>query len=173
MEGRRAARQRDRVPTDLPCDRGLECVEVGADRCDPAAVERTEHGIAFGVADVGRRQEDTAHAMAVADVAHRVAKRWRERLGGQRAEVLNLLEREVWCLDVGDQRVERTPAGLVECHEVLVQLLTGPEPGEHDLEWRMVLVGESLCDVGDLDRFAHVEHEHLAVATDRPGVDHE
>src|SRR6185437_9684545 len=52
------------------------------------------------------------------------------------------------------------------CKQVLVELLAGPQTRVDDVDWPGHSRHEPTGHVGDPDLLTHVEHEHLAVATD-------
>ena len=73
---------------------------------------------------------------------------------------------------VGNLGMQGPLVQLAGSHEVLVELLAGAQPGEHDLDF-LPARDHALGDVGDLHRLAHVEHQHVAVAADGAGLDDE
>jgi hypothetical protein len=74
---------------------------------------------------------------------------------------------------VGDEVVAPGGALLGVAGEDLVELLAWAQTGEDDVDGALGLAGQALGHLVDAHRRAHVEHQHLAVPPDRPGLDHQ
>ena len=74
---------------------------------------------------------------------------------------------------MGDLGVEGAGAVFADAQQVLVQFLAVGQAGEHDVDLAPGVADQPLGDVGDADRIAHVEDQHLTAAPHHRCLQHQ